>query len=384
MSEAKVIFNLDGVDLIIQCSTEDKMRDICQRYSTKIGVSINSLIFLYGGNQLNLDLKYKDQANSLDKENKEMKVLVYKNENEGFICPKCGEKIKLNTEKIDDIILSNNNIKDTIIGIKVQLDNIINNKNSSINLINIQLKNINIVLNTINENIKINIEKLNNLLNDNNNNYVRNKNIIKGLLFIKLNEINDNILLFNTGIKEGIEVYLENNRINMIKYGNEWKIYYKFEKDGTYPFEIYFNNDITSMEKFFQESSNIISLDFTNFDTSNVTNMYRMFHGCKRLKEIKGINKFITNKVINMSAMFQLCGELEYLDLSNFDTSNVIDMCAIFNECKKLKEIKGLNKFITNKVVDMYGMFGSCGLLEYLDLSNFDTSNVNNMGCMFD
>ena len=340
MSEAKVIFNLDGVDLIIQCSTEDKMRDICQRYSTKIGVSINSLIFLYGGNQLNLDLKYKDQANSLDKENKEMKVLVYKNENDGFICPKCGEKIKLNTEKIDDIILSNNNIKDTIIGIKVQLDNIINNKNSSINLINIQLKNINIVLNTINENIKINIEKLNNLLNDNNNNnnYVRNINIIKGILFIKLNEINDNILLFNTGIKEGIEVYLENNRINMIKYGNEWKIDHKFEKVGRYPFE---NNNITNLEKFFQESSNIISLDFTNFDTSNVTNMYRMFHGCKRLKEIKGINKFITNKVINMSAMFQLCGELEYLDLSNFDTSNVIDMCAIFNECNKLKEIKG-------------------------------------------
>ena len=64
--------------------------------------------------------------------------------------PKCGEKIKLNTEKIYDIILSNNNIKDNIVGIKTQINNIINSKNSSIKLINIQLKNINIVLNTIN------------------------------------------------------------------------------------------------------------------------------------------------------------------------------------------------------------------------------------------
>ena len=75
-----------------------------------------------------------------------------------------------------------------------------------------------------------------------------------------------------------------------------------------------------------------------------------MFSQCKDLKEIKGINKFITNKVTYMNSMFQACYELEYLDLSNFDTSNVNDMQKMFNECHKLKEIKGINKFITNKV----------------------------------
>ena len=30
-----------------------------------------------------------------------------------------------------------------------------------------------------------------------------------------------------------------------------------------------------------------------------------MFYKCHALKEIKGINKFITDKVINMEAMFQ-------------------------------------------------------------------------------
>ena len=34
---------------------------------------------------------------------------------------------------------------------------------------------------------------------------------------------------------------------------------------------------------------------------------------------------------------------------------------------QKLREIKGLNKFITNKVTDMSIMFNVCNLLEFLD-----------------
>ena len=162
MSEGNVIFTLDGIDITIQCSQEDKMSYICQKYGAKIKLNPNSLIYLYGGNQLNMQLKFKEQANSIDKINKVMKVLVYKTENEGFKCPKCGEKIKLNKEKIDNIISSYNNIKDNIIGIKTQIENIINANNTSINIINIQLKNIDIILNTINEDINKNNEKLNN------------------------------------------------------------------------------------------------------------------------------------------------------------------------------------------------------------------------------
>ena len=101
-----------------------------------------------------------------------------------------------------------------------------------------------------------------------------------------------------------------------------------------------------------------------------------MFEGCSKLKEIKGLNKIITNKVKNMHGMFDECRELEYLDLSNFDTSNVNDMKGMFNDCIKLKEIKGLNKFNTCKVEVMTGMFQFCYCLTNLDLSNFNTSNT--------
>ena len=81
--------------------------------------------------------------------------------------------------------------------------------------------------------------------------------------------------------------------------------------------------------------------------------------------------------------MFPGCKELEYLDLSNFNTANVANMSFIFNKCNKLKEIKGINHFITNKVTNMRSMFQECKELEYLDLSNFNTSNVTDMGWMF-
>ena len=154
MSKANIIFILDNKEERIQCSQEDKMRDICIKYVTKINSNLNSLLFIYEGNQLNFDLKFKEQANSKDINNNEMKVFVYKKEDDGLICPKCGEKIIFNKEELYPLISSNNKIKENIIKIKAQLENIINSKpQPTINLINNHLKNIDILLNTINEDI---------------------------------------------------------------------------------------------------------------------------------------------------------------------------------------------------------------------------------------
>ena len=161
MLEPKVIFILNGEDVNIQCSKKDKIKDICQRFANKIEKNINSLIFLYLGNQLNFLLSFEDLA----KDKNEMRVLVYINENDDeFMCPKCGEKIKLNTERIDDIISSINNFKETIESVKLKIENVI--KISSENKINIQLKGVNIILNSLNEEIKKQKEKLKILLDD--------------------------------------------------------------------------------------------------------------------------------------------------------------------------------------------------------------------------
>ena len=48
-----------------------------------------------------------------------------------------------------------------------------------------------------------------------------------------------------------------------------------------------------------------------------------------------------------MKAMFQECNELEYLDLTNFNTSNVTNMSFMFRKCNKLKYLN-VSNFIIN------------------------------------
>ena len=164
MAEANVVFSLNGEELTIQCKIEDKMKDICEKYSLKVGKEMNSLLFLYGGNQVNFELKFKEQANYIGINDNKMKILVYTNENGIFNCTKCGQKIKLNTEKFDELILSYNEIIDSLNGIKFQIDGIINI--ASADSMKSQLKNINKMLNIVNEDIKNNNEKIKNLLID--------------------------------------------------------------------------------------------------------------------------------------------------------------------------------------------------------------------------
>jgi len=132
-------------------------------------------------------------------------------------------------------------------------------------------------------------------------------NVIEGELYIRSDETNINIALFKTEINDGIDVYLNDKNVYMIREYKKWK--YNFQEKGTYKFKIIFNNTIKLLESFFEDCTQLISLDLSNFDTSNTTNMSSMFSGCDRLKEIKLVNKFITNKVINMNGMFKFCNE---------------------------------------------------------------------------
>ena len=80
-----------------------------------------------------------------------------------------GHKIKLqHIEKFDELMLANDEIKDSINGIKFQIDNIIKISSTDYSIKN-QLKNINRMLNMINDDIKKNNEKIKNLFFVNNN-----------------------------------------------------------------------------------------------------------------------------------------------------------------------------------------------------------------------
>ena len=121
-------------------------------------------------------------------------------------------------------------------------------------------------------------------------------------------------------------------------------------------------------------------LDLSNFDTSNALDISFMFSKSYKLKEIKGINKFNTKYVKNMTAMFQGCFELEYLDLSNFDTSNTSDMSFMFYKCNKLKYLN-ISKFMIYDMTKNIFLFKRNNEFELIDknekfITLFNTSRI--------
>ena len=140
-------------------------------------------------------------------------------------------------------------------------------------------------------------------------------------------------------------------------------------------------SEVTNMARMFLECRSLTDLDLRHFDTKNVTDMHWMFYECSSLKTLN-VSKFNTSKVTNMYGMFAGCKPLTGLNLNSFDTQNVTDMAYMFADCEHLPSLD-LSKFNTSKVTTMREMFKSCEGLTTLDVSSFDTQNVTDMYNMF-
>ena len=76
-----------------------------------------------------------------------------------------------------------------------------------------------------------------------------------------------------------------------------------------------------------------------------------MFYGCNSLISLD-LSNFNTQNVTNMNGMFYNCNSLISLDLSNFNTQNVTNMNYMFSFCNSLKK----NNIITkdNKILSFF------------------------------
>ena len=137
---------------------------------------------------------------------------------------------------------------------------------------------------------------------------------------------------------------------------------------------------VRDMSDLFMDCYKLTSLDLSSFDTSLVTDMTFMFYGCRSLSSLD-LSNFNTKKVENMNHIFQGCMNLTSVDLSSFDTSSVTWMSGMFKNCFKLSSIN-ISHFNTSAVSAMSNMFTNTSI-KSLDLSNFNTSIVENMENMF-
>ena len=97
--------------------------------------------------------------------------------------------------------------------------------------------------------------------------------------------------------------------------------------------------------------------------------------------DVSNIDSFCNNK--NKVGIFERT-KFEYIDISEWDVSNVTDMNHMFFICEKLKSVGDLSKWDVSNVMSMRSMFSDCSKLKsFGDISSWDVSNVTDMGFMF-
>lgn len=124
-------------------------------------------------------------------------------------------------------------------------------------------------------------------------------------------------------------------------------------------------------------TSNLITIDASKFDTSQMTDMSYMFQYCIKLTSLD-VTNFNTSNVTDMSYMFANCSELTTLDVSNFDTSNVINMGFMFIGCPNLTTLD-LSHFNIPNVPDMINMFYGCESIKTVKVSNCSSDTQNKL-----
>ena len=231
-------------------------------------------------------------------------------------------------------------------------------------------------------------EKIQEEKNDNNN-IIKEKNIISNNKINKKNEIKIiiNNIIKNTFVLFG-EEFIKNNgdKCEVIINGNnafelnnlnhEYQFDEEIGEECIYVIILKETKEITDMSFMLNiHYCKIIAIDFSKWDISNVTNMKYMFKHCYN---IFGISKWNVSNVKNMSHMFSKC--INIPDISEWDVSNVEDMSYMFSECKNIPDISNWD---VSNVKDMSYIFSECECEKIPDISEWNVPNLTNMEGMF-
>ena len=174
-------------------------------------------------------------------------------------------------------------------------------------------------------------------------------------------------------LEEKCDLYLNDKRIDFCST-------YKFPENGKYIIKLKFKKNIADISDIFSNCTSLISIDLSNFNTSNLNNMNNMFYNCSSLTSLN-LSNFKSHNIKYMDKMFFQCSSLNSIDLSNFN-GEIEYFIMILNSCKLLKSLN-LSNFNSNYCDNMSNLFSKCSSLTSLNLSNFNTNKINDMSNMF-
>ena len=125
------------------------------------------------------------------------------------------------------------------------------------------------------------------------------------------------------------------------------------------------------------ESIYSVVFDQSFANCTSITSTEYWFFGCTHLETFIGLEYFNTSNVTNMASMFHGCTELPSLDLSSFNTSNVTEMKMMFYECPNLTTIAVSSGWSTANVSSSDYMFEGCTSLVGGSGTTYDSSHTD-------
>ena len=169
---------------------------------------------------------------------------------------------------------------------------------------------------------------------------------------------------------------------------------------------------VTNMGVMFNGATNITELDLSGFVTTNVTNVSAMFSGATSLKKVNLDNWDVTLSGYNSGGVFSGANALEFIsmrnwiigerapygigwswsgtspvltkiDVTGWDLTNTRNIYGALAGMAHLTTIIGLETWDTSNIRDMGCLFNGDSALTEIDLSTFNTKHVTNMSAMF-
>jgi len=434
---AEVIFIYNGINTIIQCNLNEKIKDISKRFKDKANLNNKNINYTYNGKLvLNEELTFEELANTEDKIRKKMSFIVFDNlievkdeekekekiKSKDIICPYCKENIRMNINeyKINLLKCSNgHNIENILldefeetqnINLEEIICNICKNYNKSISFNNIFYKCL-----TCNNNICplckpthdknhiiINYDEKYYVCNEHNDKYMLycedcNKNLCtlcdghknhKRIFFVdvlpKKEEIKEKLKYLKSTIDEfNSEIKVLICRLNEVT--NKINIYYKIYEDMI--------NNYDNKNRNYEIIYNINQFKDNNIE-KELTKIIRCDNIFEKYKSILNIYTKMNNDEINIIYNIKGLKEVDLFD-KYFVTRNknnlkliidggehdLITKYKLINNDKDILNIK--LKGITN-VTNMCSIFKFCNSLSPLsELNKWNTSNIYDMSYLF-
>ena len=142
---------------------------------------------------------------------------------------------------------------------------------------------------------------------------------------------------------------------------------YQFTKSPNFV-KLEWNNINNNCNCLFKDCTDIVDIDFSEFDFTFGLAAKKMFYNCKSLTSID-LYSYGKIKFQEIAEMFSYCESLIYIDTSQFDISGLSDTHGMFRGCHSLISLD-LSSFRNSYLKYGQYMFYDCPNLMYVNLIN--------------